>query len=165
MHVDNESSGRGDRPVFREGMIPDYYISPAARPRQIAGKGLGVTAVASIEESEIIECAPVKLLTPNKGLDREWRRLHRVLLETVLGDYVFEWTTHRGAVALGYGGLYNHSSHSNATVIRLIRPRKIVFVAKRAIKPGEEITISYRHVWFQPVEQEEGRPDCGGEAR
>lgn len=138
--------------IYREGDIPDYFISPSIRVSEIAGKGLGVRAATNLSVGEIIECCPMKVLAPERGLDKPWARLHRVMLETVFGDYIFEWTTRHGAIAFGYGGLYNHSSRSNATVFRLVKQKRMVFVAKQDIREGEEITISYRHVWFVPSE-------------
>lgn len=162
MHSTDDISAVTDRTKvwYEEGLIPDYFISPAIRVQEIEGKGLGIIAIADIEPNEIIECCPMKLLTPDKHLDRNWARLHRLMMETVLSDYIFEWSSKHGAVALGYGGLYNHSAHPNATNIRLIKQKKMVIVAQQPIQPGTEVTISYRMIWFKPIDDDP--PRVGG---
>ena len=137
---------------FVDGEVPDYHLIPEVAVRAVPRKGLGVVALRPITAGELVECCPVLLLTPAPRLDANWRRLHRVMLETVFTDYIFDWGRGRGAVALGYGGLYNHSSHPNARTVRHLRERRMSIVALRDIAAGEEITISYNQVWFEPVE-------------
>lgn len=137
---------------YHSGAVPEFYLSPSVAVVEIEGKGLGVVASARIEESEIIECCPVIVLRPCKQLDTNWRRLHRVMLETVFSDHHFWWDSRNGAMPLGYGCLYNHSARPNAKVLRFIRERKMAFVANQCIEQGEEITHSYRRVWFEPVD-------------
>jgi len=138
---------------YRDGELPGYYIFPGLQVVEIEGKGLGVTTAVGLLPGQLIECCPVLLLAPEKKLGKDWARLHRVMLETVFSDYIFGWTPKYGAVALGYGGLYNHSSHPNAETHRITKSRRMVFTAKEAIPAGTEITIAYRTVWFRPVEE------------
>jgi SET domain-containing protein len=140
------------RLFYRNGAVPEFYLSPSIAVAQIKGKDLGVVATARIEESEIIECCPVVVLRPSKQLDSNWRRLHRVMLETVFSDHHFWWDSKYGALPLGYGCVYNHSAKPNTEVFRFIRERKMAFVANRFIREGEEITHKYRHVWFEPLD-------------
>lgn len=146
------------RLFHRQGVVPDYYISPSIRVRSIQGKGLGVVAIESIQVSEVIECCPVKILTSDNSLDERWRRLHRTMFETLFSDHYFWWTPRYGALALGYGSLYNHSPEPNAEIFKLKRHRKMVFAANQNIAPGSEITICYRCVWFDIVDGNEAQP-------
>jgi SET domain-containing protein len=140
------------RLFYQNGAVPEFYLSPSVAVTEIKGKGLGVVAAVRIEESEIIECCPVVVLCPCKQLDTNWRRLHRVMLETVFSDHHFWWDSRYGAMPLGYGCIYNHSADPNAEVLRFIRERKMAFVAKQCIEEGEEITHRYRRVWFEPLD-------------
>ena len=142
------------------GEAPEFCLSPSVAVWEIKGKGLGVLATARIEKSEIIECCPVIVLRPCRELDTNWRKLHRVMLETIFSEHHFWWDRKYGAVPLGYGCLYNHSANPNAEVLRFIRERKMAFVANRCIEEGEEITHKYRHVWFEPLDP--GARSCRG---
>ncbi|MBN1980156.1 MAG: SET domain-containing protein-lysine N-methyltransferase, partial [Chitinivibrionales bacterium] len=134
--------------ISNPDLIPDFYISPKIRIAEIEGKGLGVIAIEEIACNEIIECSPVIILSPNKSLNAQWRRLHRVMLETLYNDHHYWWTLKYGALALGYGSLYNHSDNPNSETIKLLKKRKIIFKATCAIKRFSEITRSYKNVWF-----------------
>ena len=140
------------RLFYHNGAVPEFHLSPSVAVSKIKGKGLGMVATARIEESEIIECCPVLVLRPCKQLNTNWRRLHRVMLETVFSDHHFWWDSKYGAMPLGYGCLYNHSADPNAEVFRFIRERKMAFVANQCIEEGEEISHKYRHVWFEPLD-------------
>ena len=149
--LDDLNAGKEGRLFYQNGLIPDYYICPAIRVERIKGKGLGVVATDNIVKSEIIESCPLIVLSPDKRLDKSWKRLHRVMLETMLSQHHFWWTAQYGALALGYGSLYNHSSEPNADIVKYIKRRKMVFVANQTIHEGDEITICYRCVWFDVV--------------
>ena len=140
------------RLFYHNDTAPEFHLSPSVAVVEIKGKGLGVVASARIEESEIIECCPVIVLSPCKQLDTNWRRLHRVMLETVFSEHHFWWDSKHGALPLGYGCLYNHSNKPNADVLRFIRERRMAFVANQCIAEGEEITHRYRRVWFEPLD-------------
>jgi hypothetical protein len=152
MRRDHLNAGEGARLFYQNELIPDYHICPAIRVEGIKRKGLGIVATDNILKSEIIECCPMILLSPDKKLDKCWQRLHRVMLETIFGHHHFWWTARYGALALGYGSLYNHSSEPNADIVRYIKQRKMVFIANRNVHRGEEITICYRCVWFDVVD-------------
>jgi SET domain-containing protein len=53
------------------------------------------------------------------------------------------------ALALGFGSIYNHSNNPNARMVFDHEHSLVVFYAKRAIKSGEEICISYGKEWFE----------------
>jgi SET domain-containing protein len=123
---------------------PPARIELGASP----GRGRGVFARATIAAGETIETAPVIVL-PNA---------HYVLIEdTVLYNYMFGWGPERidGALALGWGSLYNHSYAPNARYVRHMDAGRLDFVALRDIAAGEEITVNYNGepdnmtpVWF-----------------
>lgn len=111
-------------------------------------RGRGVFARVPIDEGEIIEECPVIVIPPEQ-LD--------ALGGTILHEYFFQWggTRDAGAIALGYGSLYNHAHDPNAMYVRRLEARLLVFHALRAIAPGDEITVSYHGgfgdrspVWF-----------------
>jgi len=112
-------------------------------------RGRGVFAKVSFEEGEVIESCPV-IPIPEDEVDAVGR--------TVLGNYFFKWggTHDEGAVALGFGSLYNHTDAPNAMYVRKHELGVIDFVALRPIAAGEEITVSYHggfgqrtKVWFE----------------
>jgi hypothetical protein len=66
-----------------------------------------------------------------------------------LGDYVF--TSVKGGdvlLVLGYGMLYNHSPNPNLEYVQ-DEPSTITFLALRAVRPGDELTIDYGDDWWE----------------
>lgn len=117
--------------------------------RESPGRGRGVFAGVPIEEGESIERCYV-IVIPEEQLQH--------LGNTILHEYFFQWggTRDAGAIALGYGSLYNHSNEPNAMYVRKIEEGILEFVALRDIRAGEEITVSYHGgfgektpVWFE----------------
>jgi hypothetical protein len=108
--------------------------------------GTGVFANRRFEPDDVIERCPVLTLS---GPDAD------AVVDTVLGNYVYEWE-HGYALALGYGSLYNHSHQPSARYEMDYDHDEIHVVARRRIRRGEEITISYNGdaddqapVWFE----------------
>lgn len=64
-------------------------------------------------------------------------------LKGILEGYVFEYSKTKVALALGNGSLYNHSDNANAVCTIDYQKNLLEVKTKRAIKPGEEITIDY----------------------
>ncbi|HSH61603.1 MAG TPA: SET domain-containing protein [Acidimicrobiales bacterium] len=110
-------------------------------------EGRGVFARSRIGNGETVEECPL-ILFP--AVDRQF------LDKTVLYNYYFEWQDGDGALALGFGSLYNHSDTPNAEY-KLDHSRAIVtFRALKPIEPGTEITVSYGpELWFRPRSQDE----------
>lgn len=117
--------------------------------RESPGKGRGVFATQFIPEGAVIENAPVIAFNAE-----QWAFIEQSLLY----HYVFEWGTNGtgGALALGYGSLYNHDYQPNAYYVRQETEGYLRFIAYRDIQPGEEITVNYNGaptcqdpVWFQ----------------
>jgi uncharacterized protein len=112
-------------------------------------KGRCLVATESIAAGELIERAPVIILDAEDctALDR-----------TALAHYYFHWDGDaegdgRGAVALGYVGLCNHSRRPRGRVLRNHAEETLDLVALRAIAAGEEVTIDYNcPLWFEVAE-------------
>ena len=116
--------------------------------RETAARGRGVFALAPIPAGTLIESADVIPIPRDE--------MH--LIEScILADYDFRWGPdgREGAIALGYGSLYNHSYTPNAYYVRQLERVSIDFIALRDIAAGEEIRTNYngepeskKMVWF-----------------
>ncbi|MBL7745024.1 MAG: SET domain-containing protein-lysine N-methyltransferase [Chitinophagaceae bacterium] len=115
-------------------ILPFLFIGPAG------AMGRGVFTSENIEESTIVEIAPVIVMS------REERRL---LDQTLLHDYIFEWGTKNDqcCMALGYVPVYNHSYRSNCEYEMDFGNNTISIKAIRFIKAGEELYINYNGDW------------------
>jgi hypothetical protein len=77
---------------------------------------------------------------------------------TVIHDYYFHWDGDpdgegRGALALGFVTLCNHSSQPCARVERNYARLTLDLVAIAAIAAGDEVTIDYGcTLWFEPCD-------------
>jgi SET domain-containing protein len=120
--------------------LPFLYLAPSSLG------GRGVFTGAEIPAGSTIELAPVILLSAE---DR------KVIHETHLHDYYFQWDGDRAAIALGHGSLYNHSDDANAEFELDYDFDHIRFVAVKDIPAGVEITTNYRtgdpsmKLWFK----------------
>lgn len=101
------------------------------------GMGRGVYSKISICRGAIVEVAPVIPLTA-----KDWK----LIKETSLEAYVFAWGANgkSNAIALGFGGLFNHSDDPNLSFCLNIREQSIAFRARREIAASEQLTIDYR---------------------
>lgn len=111
--------------------------------------GRGVFTTAPIEAETIVEIAPVIVM------NTEHRRL---LDQTPLHDYIFEWGDDRKscAMALGWVPMYNHAVHSNCEYFMDFEEATIFIKTNRRIGAGEELCVNYngdsgdeKPVWFQ----------------
>jgi SET domain-containing protein len=81
-----------------------------------------------------------------------------MLDRTIVHDYYFHWDGDpdgegRGALALGFVTLCNHSSRPCARVERNYARLTLDLVAIAAIAAGDEVTIDYGcTLWFEPCE-------------
>lgn len=110
--------------------IPGLYIGYTEE------KGRGVFTATDIHEGDTIEICPVIELPA-----AEMPVIHK----TFLHDYYFVWNEDEksGAIALGFGSLYNHEVFPNADFIVDYEQKVIEIVAIRDINAGSEITINY----------------------
>jgi SET domain-containing protein len=101
----------------------------------IAGKGRGVVAERDFAAGEIIEQAPV-IVVPASDVEE--------ICETHLDHFWYEWDDDGScAIAGGCGSFYNHSFDPNVDFNKDFSGLTMIYVALRAIRAGEEITINY----------------------
>jgi uncharacterized protein len=114
-----------------------------------ARKGRGLFARTAMAPGELIEAAPVIVLSAEDC---------RTLDRTKLGHYYFHWDGDydgdgRGALALGLIALCNHSGRPKARARRNHATEHLELVALTPIAPGDEITIDYGcSLWFEASE-------------
>jgi hypothetical protein len=66
-----------------------------------------------------------------------------------LGDYVYKSVKDGDVLlVLGYGMLYNHSADPNVEYAQ-DDPSTITFLARRTLRPGDELTIDYGEDWWE----------------
>lgn len=96
----------------------------------------GIFAKSKINSGDIIEFCPV-IEIPTDHIQQ--------LRQTALINYYFMWGSdlNAGAVALGYGSIYNHSYEPNANFRIIIKEQIIEITAIRNIEKDDEITINY----------------------
>jgi len=128
---------------MRSTQIPGLYL--LHHPK----KGRGVYSANDIEKGSIIEVCPVIVFSK-----KDLKKIHL----TSLHDYYFLWGKKRrkGAIALGYGSLYNHSENPNAEFEIDLENNEIRIICSTKISTGSEITISYTNaikkdvkLWFK----------------
>jgi SET domain-containing protein len=94
--------------------------------------GYGVFADKKIKKGEMIEqCYMLITRGGDEGLE----------------DYYFA-AKRKYAVFLGFGCIYNHADKPNTDYNLNFKSRVATFKAKRDIKKGEELLISYGDDWF-----------------
>ncbi len=124
-------------------------IHPALYIDQTENKGRGVFTHEKLEADVLVELSPVIVMP-----DEDRKKLD----ETLLHDYIFEWTpdgTQQCCMAQGYMSVYNHSYASNCEYFMMYEDNTIMIRTVREIAAGEELTINYngdwndeRPVWF-----------------
>ena len=111
--------------------------------------GRGVFTSEALPAGTLIECSPVIVM----GQDAR-----RLLDQTLLHDYIFEWGEQKDkcCMALGYVSVYNHASRSNCEYEMDYDNDTISITTVRDIEAGEELFINYngdwdddRPVWFE----------------
>ncbi len=113
---------------------PHIYISQS----KILHAGRGVFAANIFKKGDIIENCPILDLSDND---------YPHLQKTKLRNYYFMWneTSTRSVLALGYGMLYNHSYTPNATYVKDHKNGLVIFKAIENINIDEEITVNYNY--------------------
>ena len=124
---------------------PALYIAPSP----VGGRG--VFTATDLSPGECVEICPT-IIIPKEELP--------LIEKTVLYNYYFQWGENfaDGAIALGFGSLYNHSHEPNAKYELDFDQCTIDFVIIKPISAGEEIFISYNgdennkgQVWFEKM--------------
>lgn len=104
--------------------------------KKVGKCGRGVFALAPIKKGAVIEECPVIVIS---------KKDYKEIAKTVVACYVFCWgqDDSLAALALGFGGLYNHAVCPNAAFKKRLSTGEIVFRALKDIKMHEEIRIDY----------------------
>ena len=94
----------------------------------------------SIAAGTIIESSPVIVMSADE---------RKLLDQTLLHDYIFEWGPKHDecALALGWISIYNHSYSSNAEYFMDFDSSMMMIKTVHKISAGEEITINYNGEW------------------
>lgn len=113
-----------------------YQPSPLIYCRKVGRCGRGVFALTPIRKGAVIEECPIILIS---------KKDYKDVAKTILAGYVFCWgkDDSLAALALGFGGLYNHAVSPNAKFNKRLSTGEIVFRAIKDIKVHEEIRIDY----------------------
>lgn len=111
----------------------------------VGGKGRGVFCRENLAKGCIIECAPVIVMP---SADR------KLLDETLLHDYIFEWGENKDqcAMALGYIPIYNHSYDSNCEYFMNYDAETIYIKTMKPVALNEELTINYNGIFNDETE-------------
>ncbi len=111
--------------------LPDYLFVALTPDR-----GRAVFTSKKIKKGTVIEIAPMIVFGEKDRL---------AINDTFIYEYYFEWgkSGRKGALALGFGSLYNHSYDPNAKYIPDFDLNVLEFEAIKDILPGEEITTNY----------------------
>ncbi len=123
-------------------ILPFLFIAPTE------AKGRGVFTSKNILANTIIEISPVLVFSAKE---------RKIIEETKLFDYLFEWgNTHKqGALGLGYVSLYNHSYDANCDYDMDYENMLMTIRTVKAVKKGSELCVNYNAdpsdktpVWF-----------------
>lgn len=123
-------------------MLPGLFVAPSGK------RGRGVFTSKAIRANIVIEVSPVLVLNAKE---------RKIIEETKLFHYVFEWGDSKKMAALGFGyvSMYNHDYASNCEYEMDFSENIITIKTVRAIKKGEELSINYNAdpndktlVWF-----------------
>ncbi len=123
-------------------VMPYLYIGDAGK------KGRGIFTKQKIAKGTLIELSPV-IVIPVKDI--------KLIDETLLGNYIFEWgwSKRLRCLALGYVSLYNHDYSSNCEYDMDYEKKTIKIITVKPVKKGEELSINYNGkledktlVWF-----------------
>nr|WP_294908182.1 SET domain-containing protein-lysine N-methyltransferase [uncultured Lacibacter sp.] len=103
-------------------------------------KGRAVFTNEIIPAGTIIESSPVIVMSADE---------RKLLDQTLLHDYIFEWGPNHDecALALGWISIYNHSYGSNAEYFMDFDSSQMMIKTVHRIEEGEEVTINYNGEW------------------
>ncbi|MDR3714058.1 MAG: SET domain-containing protein [Puia sp.] len=115
-------------------ILPCLIIAPSGN------RGRGVYTTEDLAKGTLIEVAPVIVM----GKDDR-----RLLDQTLLHDYIFEWGGDRQqcCMALGYVPVYNHSYQSNCEYEMDYEQALISIKTVRFVAAGDELFINYNGDW------------------
>jgi SET domain-containing protein len=139
-------------------MTAAILASPAAREarllkrviaREVPGKGLGVFSLEPIAAGELLEIAPVVLLS--RAGDQALKQS-----DPKAYQYLFKWDEASddafSAIAFGYAPFYNHSAEPNLDLSYDDENHALIFTAIKDIPVGVELEFDYAvDLWFDAV--------------
>ncbi len=109
-------------------------------------KGWGIFALRNFEADELVESAPVIVMSAEEM---------KLLNQTKLHDYIFHWENDGCCMAMGYVPVFNHAAPSNCEYFQHYEEGLIEIRTVGPVKAGEEMTINYmgdadatKDVWF-----------------
>ncbi len=121
-------------------------ILPCLFAHLTENKGWGMFTNKKINSNTIIEISPVIVMSAKEK---------KLLDQTTLYNYIFDWTDEQCCMAMGFVPIYNHEQPSNCEYFQDYENNTIMIKTVRAIKKGEELTINYNgdfdnqnKVWF-----------------
>ena len=124
-------------------ILPCLVVAPTAK------MGRGVFTSEPIPSGCLVESSPVIVMNAEE---------RRLLDQTALHDYIFEWGEDLAGccMALGYVAVYNHSYLSNCEYEMDFEQQLIQVRSVRDIEAGEELFINYNGnfnddtpLWFE----------------
>lgn len=110
--------------------------------------GRGVYTTKNIKAGTVIEISPVLVFT---------RAERKVIEQSKLFHYIFEWgkSTKLAALGLGYVSMYNHDYNANCDYDMDYENELITITVVKDVKKGDELFINYnaspdsqKPVWF-----------------
>jgi len=115
-------------------------ISPSLYIALTKSMGRGVFTSENIAKGILVEESPVIIMSAGE---------RRLLDQTLLHDYIFEWGQNKDqcCMALGYVAVYNHSYKSNCEYEMDFDRQLIRIKAVHFIRAGEELFINYNGRW------------------
>ncbi len=125
-------------------------IHAALYTAQTPTRGWGVFSYEDIEADTLIEISPVVVMTQDEK---------KLLDQTTLYNYIFDWQDDACCMALGLIPIYNHACPSNCEYFQDYEEGIIYIKTVKAIQAGDELFINYngdfdndKPVWF-PVSE------------
>lgn len=138
--------------------LPQFFIDNRVQVKMTPKMGKGCFAVSDIEKNTTIESSPVILMHRDtfSNLNEFNGGIHK------LSEYPFGWGRDGlVAIALGYGGIYNHKVDPNVTWRPDYEKESMIYTTTRDILSGEELFIRYvplaklDALWFYDEESED----------
>lgn len=104
-------------------------------------KGFGVFTKKKIAKGTLIEISPVVVMSAKEK---------KMVEQTKLYNYIFDWEKKQCCMALGFVPIYNHAYEANCEYMQDYENHTIMIVAVRDIEKNEELTINYNGSWNNP---------------
>lgn len=113
-------------------------------------KGRGIFAQKRFVKGEVIERASVVVIPAEQV---------KLIDQTVLTNYYYDWENQAIAIALSWTSLINHSYQPNTFYVKKFAEGVIEHIVYRDIEEGEEMTANYNGspedlspIWLDVVE-------------